>query len=60
MKRREQAQLYLRKAAQDEALLDVVLESGQVSDEVIGFHCSSRGEDAGVALRVGRTVPQDA
>ena len=38
MKRREQALLLLRKAAQDEALLDEVLTSDQVSDEIIGFH----------------------
>jgi hypothetical protein len=31
--------LFLRKAAQDEALLDAVIESDKVSDEVIGFHC---------------------
>ena len=39
MKPREQALLLLRKAAQDEALLDRVLESIEVSDEIIGFHC---------------------
>jgi predicted nucleotidyltransferase len=39
IKPREQALLFLRKAAQDEALLDTVLESPNVSDEVIGFHC---------------------
>ena len=39
MKRREQALLFLRKAAQDESLLDAVLESDSVSDEVIGFQC---------------------
>jgi hypothetical protein len=39
MKRREQALLFLRKAAQDESLLDAVLECNSVSDEVIGFHC---------------------
>jgi hypothetical protein len=30
---------FLRKAAQDEAMLDAVIESDKVSDEVIGFHC---------------------
>jgi hypothetical protein len=35
MKRREQALLFLRKAAQDESLLDAVLDSDSVSDEVI-------------------------
>ena len=44
MKRREQASLLLRKAAQDEALLDEVLGSKMVSDEVIGFHCQQAAE----------------
>ena len=44
MKQREQALLLLRKAAQDEALLDAVLTSDQVSDEVIGFHCQQAAE----------------
>jgi HEPN domain-containing protein len=59
MKRREQALLLLRKAAQDEALLDEVLTSDQVSDEIIGFHCQQAAEkilkallsDVGVRLR---------
>jgi HEPN domain-containing protein len=36
--------LFLRKAAQDEALLDAVMESDTVSDEVIGFHCQQAAE----------------
>ena len=44
MKRREQALLLLRKAAQDETLLDEVLTSDQVSDEIIGFHCQQAAE----------------
>ena len=44
MKRREQALLLLRKAAQDESLLDEVLDSENVSDEVIGFHCQQAAE----------------
>jgi len=36
--------LFLRKAAQDEALLDAVIESEKVSDEVIGFHCQQAAE----------------
>ena len=36
--------LFLRKAAQDESLLDAVLESGRVSDEVIGFHCQQAAQ----------------
>ena len=61
MKRREQALLFLRKAAQDESLLDAVLESDSVSDEVIGFHCQQAAEKMfeGVAVRLGHQVPQD-
>ena len=44
MKRREQGLLFPRKAAQDESLLDAVLESGTVCDEVIGFHCQQAAE----------------
>ena len=44
MKRREQAHLLLRKAGQDEALLDQVLEFDQISDEIIGFHCQQAAE----------------
>lgn len=44
MKQREQALLLLKKAAQDEALLDEVLVSARVSDEVIGFHCQQAAE----------------
>ena len=36
--------LFLRKAAQDEALLDAVIESDKVSDEVVGFHCQQAAE----------------
>jgi HEPN domain-containing protein len=34
----------LRKAAQDEALIDAVLTSDQVSDEIVGFHCQQAAE----------------
>jgi len=34
---REHAEFLLRKAAEDEALLDEVLESERVSDEVFGL-----------------------
>lgn len=44
MKRREQADLLLHKAAQDEALLDEVLGAASVSDEIIGFHCQQAAE----------------
>jgi HEPN domain-containing protein len=50
---------FLRKAAQDEALLDEVIASENVSDEVIGFHCQQAAEkmlkallsDLGTAFR---------
>ena len=60
MKPREQALLLLRKAAQDEALLDQVLELGARSaDEIVGFHCQQAAEkilkallsDVGVRFR---------
>lgn len=38
------AQLLLRKAAEDEALLDEVIESLQVSDAVYGFHAQQSAE----------------
>ncbi len=44
MKQREQALLLLNKAAEDEALLDEVVESGRVSDAVFGFHCQQAAE----------------
>jgi len=44
MKRREQALLFLFKAAQDEALVDAVIASDAVSDEVVGFHCQQAAE----------------
>ncbi len=59
MKRREQALLLLRKAAQDEALLEAVLESADISDEIFGFHCQQAAEkmlkallsDSGIRFR---------
>jgi HEPN domain-containing protein len=44
MKRHEQARLYLRKAAEDETLLDEVIDSPRVSDAAIGFHCQQAAE----------------
>jgi len=44
MKRHEQARLYLDKAAEDEALLDEVIDSSRVSDAAIGFHCQQAAE----------------
>lgn len=34
----DQAQMLLRKAAQDEALLDSILEDETVSAEIFGYH----------------------
>lgn len=44
MKRHEQARLLFDKGRQDEALVDEVLASEQVSDEIIGFHCQQAAE----------------
>ena len=44
MRHREQALLLLKKAADDEALLQEVIESRQVSDEIFGFHCQQAVE----------------
>ena len=62
MKQREQALRFLRTAAQDESLLDAVLECDSVSDEVIGFHCQQAAEKIliSVAVRYGRSAPQDS
>lgn len=44
MKMHEQALLFLRKAAEDEALIDEVLTSERVSDATIGFHFQQAAE----------------
>ncbi len=44
MKRLEQAGKFLRKAAEDEALLDAVIDVSTVSDEIFGFHCQQAAE----------------
>jgi HEPN domain-containing protein len=44
MKPHEQARLYLRKAHEDEVLLDEVLQNPKVSDCAIGFHCQQAAE----------------
>jgi hypothetical protein len=44
MKRREQALLLPAKAAQDESLLDAVMDVDTVADEVFGFHCQQAAE----------------
>jgi HEPN domain-containing protein len=44
MKQHEQSLLFLKKAAEDETLIDEVMTSRRVSDEVIGFHCQQAAE----------------
>lgn len=44
MRQREQAILLVKKAADDEALLDEIFSSRQVSDEIFGFHCQQAAE----------------
>lgn len=41
---RELAERLFKKAEEDEALLDEVLDSTRVSDEVFGFHCQQAAE----------------
>ena len=56
-KQHEQALLFLRKAQADEALLDEVLTSGRVNDEIIGFHCQQAAEKLLKALLSESDVP---
>ena len=44
MKQHELALLYMQKAAEDEALIDEVIDSERVSDAAIGFHCQQAAE----------------
>ena len=44
MKQAEQARLFLRKAAEDESLLDAILTLPGVSDAIFGFHCQQTAE----------------
>lgn len=41
---REHALILLKKAEQDERLLNAVLEDSRISDEVFGFHCQQAAE----------------
>ena len=50
MKQHEQAVLLLEKARQDEALVDEVLTSDRISDEIVGFHCQQAAENLLKAL----------
>ena len=56
MKKREQAFLFLRKAAQDEILLDEVIDNPRIADEIIGFHCQQAAEKIIKALLSTRGV----
>ncbi len=38
MKQHEQALLFMRKAAEDEALLAEVVSAARISNEIFGFH----------------------
>jgi len=40
----EQAKKFLNKAAEDEALLDFVIDSPKITDEIFGFHCQQAAE----------------
>jgi HEPN domain-containing protein len=57
MKRREQALLLLAKAAQDESLLDAVMDVDTVADEVFGFHCQQAAEKMIKALLSDAGMP---
>ncbi len=50
MKPIDMAKKFLEKAAQDEVLLDKVLEDHEVADEIIGFHCQQAVEKTLKAL----------
>lgn len=52
----EQAKRYLKKASEDEALLDVVIDSPAVSDEIFGFHCQQAAEKILKGLLSARQV----
>ena len=60
MKRREQALLFLRKAAQDESLLDAVLESDSVSDEKFQYWQETPGNVYYEAATGGQVLYQAA
>ena len=57
MRHRERVRLLLRKAAQDETLLDEVLSSPRVSDEILGFHLQQAAEKLLKALLTAHEIP---
>jgi HEPN domain-containing protein len=50
MKQRELAELFMRKALEDEALLDAVVTLPNVADATFGFHCQQAAEKLMKAL----------
>ena len=52
----EQAELFLKKAAEDEALLDIGLVSAQVSDGIFGFHAQQAAEKLLKALLSSKQI----
>jgi hypothetical protein len=44
MRQLELARLFLRKAGEDEALLDAVAQLNSVADVTFGFHCQQAAE----------------
>jgi HEPN domain-containing protein len=57
MKQSEASRLLLRKAAQDEALLEAILSNAAVDDEVFGFHAQQAVEKLLKAWLVHLNVP---
>lgn len=53
----EEVELLLGKAADDEALLDLVLDRPEASDEIVGFHLQQAVEKLLKALLVSHCVP---
>jgi HEPN domain-containing protein len=56
MKQREQARVLFRKGCQDLALVEEVLTSPQVDDEIIGFHCQQAAEKLLKAVLSNRSI----
>ena len=56
MKELEQADQFLRKAADEEALLDVALTEPKVTDSIYGFHCQQAAEKLLKALLSAKRV----
>ncbi len=55
-KLREQALMLVRKADADLSLLDEVLHSARVTDDIVGFHCQQAAEKLLKALLSSRSV----